>query len=88
MRRGITSKKESMDGNMGVIGNNIGLNRYGKGERAERERAERVNSQRECCSRSSVCYRKKMGRVSKIKEGRNPFAGGELHGWEIRCERG
>jgi hypothetical protein len=64
-------KKDSKDGYLGVIGNLIDVSKIEKTDR------EKPNSQRNCCTRiSNSSYKKKIGRIAKTIEGRNPFAGG------------
>ena len=71
MRRSIIKKKDSQDSNLGVIGNVIDVSRT--------EKAEKLNSQRQ--SRLTTSCKKKLGRITKTTECKNPFTVGELHGW-------
>jgi len=36
---------------------------------------------------SNSSYKRKICKIAKTMEGRNPIFGGELHGWEIRYDR-
>ena len=76
MRKSLTKKHKAAENNLGVIGNIIEFNKAT--ERANSQRGERGSS------RTGNCYRKKLSRITRNMEGRNPFKG-ELHGWEIRA---
>jgi hypothetical protein len=77
MRNSLVKKKEDNEDiaqpSMGIIGKNIDVKYI---EKNNLSRGLTVNS------------KKKIGRIHKIIEEKNPFTGDEMEGWDIRLERG
>ena len=67
MRKSIIKKKDSEESNLGIIGNVIDVSKVEK---------ERISTQRGSQSRTNTSYKKKLERITRNMEGRNPFAGG------------